>query len=257
MSSPTLYHSLLRPPILQILRAAGFHATRPAVLDTITDLAARYLLLLAQTTAGHAENSHEEVQVPTTEDVLNALRDVGALRPQLSDSEEWLRGEEDMRGLDAFINWFTNGNVAREIKRCAGFIASDGELADVDLLEEEDYLTALKKKHSKTGEESRYQGTVLGKDSEGRRIHIEGAGDGGPKTIKQWSRQTRKRSREEYERLEIKRKARSKSMGSAFSSAMDEDSTLSSARNSIGMDFELDDKESHDANGTQEMVVDG
>jgi len=45
------HHHLLRPAIIHILRAAGFHSTRPSVLDTLTDLAARYLSLLAQRTA--------------------------------------------------------------------------------------------------------------------------------------------------------------------------------------------------------------
>jgi transcription initiation factor TFIID subunit 3 len=40
----------------------------------------------------------------------------------------------------------------------------------------------LKKKHSKTGEESRFQGSLLGKEPENHRIVI----DGGPKTIRDW-----------------------------------------------------------------------
>ena len=52
MSAQNKFHShLLRPAIIHILRAQGFHSTRPSVLDTITDLAARYLSLLAQRTA--------------------------------------------------------------------------------------------------------------------------------------------------------------------------------------------------------------
>jgi len=42
--------------------------------------------------------------------------------------------------------------------------------------------TVLKKKHSKTGEESRFQGSLLGKEPENHRIVI----DGGPKTIRDW-----------------------------------------------------------------------
>jgi transcription initiation factor TFIID subunit 3 len=40
----------------------------------------------------------------------------------------------------------------------------------------------LKKKHSKTGEESRFQGTVLGKGAEPKSVKI----DGGPETIADW-----------------------------------------------------------------------
>lgn len=85
MAPPTpLFHALLRPCILQILRATGYHATRPAVLDTLTELAARYLLTLCRHTAARAldHNPHHD---PADEhplrvaDVRMALEDVGAL----------------------------------------------------------------------------------------------------------------------------------------------------------------------------------
>jgi len=44
---------------------------------------------------------------------------------------------------------------------------------------------ALKKKHSKTGEESRYQGTALGKDAESQKVSIVG----GPGTLAEWRSQ--------------------------------------------------------------------
>jgi len=46
-------------------------------------------------------------------------------------------------------------------------------------------MAVLKKKHSKTGEESRYQGTVLGKSAEEHPIVIEG----GAGSIKDWGMQ--------------------------------------------------------------------
>lgn len=46
-------------------------------------------------------------------------------------------------------------------------------------------MLALKKKHSKTGEESRYQGTVLGKSADEHPIVIEG----GAESIRDWSMQ--------------------------------------------------------------------
>ncbi|KAL2372949.1 hypothetical protein RJ035_002152 [Blastomyces gilchristii] len=223
MSAPNLYHTLLRPPVIQILRAAGFHSASPAVVDTLTDLTARYLILLASFTSDHANNSHDEIPIPNLHDVIMALRDAGALKPQMSLSEEVLRGEEDMRGLEAFMAWFS-GPVNKEIRRVAGFIPSEGDVVDEDTLEKEDYLTgtssekclcfetraydpflfaffelifklthvaiiALKKKHSKTGEESRYQGTVLGKSGEVHPIVIEG----GAQSIKAWGMQIRSR----------------------------------------------------------------
>lgn len=43
---------------------------------------------------------------------------------------------------------------------------------------------ALKKKHNRTGEESRYQGTVLGRVAEGRPVKIEGGPD---ESIQEWA----------------------------------------------------------------------
>lgn len=138
MSSHALYTSLLRPPVLHILRAAGFQSTKPAVLDTLVDLAARYLVLLANTTASHALINHNDL-TPTITDVRMALQDVGALRPQRSVMEEQCRGEEDLRGVEAFLNWIM-GDVNKEIRRIAG-LATEGEVVDVNVLgENEDFL---------------------------------------------------------------------------------------------------------------------
>src|SRR4051794_36003097 len=60
MSADELYFQLLRPSIIHILRAAGFHSTRPSVLDTLCDLFIRYLTLLASSTATHAALNHNE-----------------------------------------------------------------------------------------------------------------------------------------------------------------------------------------------------
>ena len=47
------------------------------------------------------------------------------------------------------------------------------------------------KKHSKTGVESRFQGTVLGVPAEPKTIKIEG---GGAESIEEWNRRTRERA---------------------------------------------------------------
>lgn len=142
MSAPNLHECLLRPPVLQILRAAGFHAARPAVVDTLTDIATRYLLLLASSTVDHALNSHAEDPIPTLDDVLLAFQDAGALRPQKSQVEEELEGVEDTRGLDSFLTWFS-GPVNTEIRRVAGFLPSEGDVVDVENMPKEDYLQGL------------------------------------------------------------------------------------------------------------------
>ena len=124
MAPYNLHLTLLRPPILHILRAAGFQSTRPAVLDALADLAARYILLLAHTTALHCAANNSPV--PTPQDVLMAMTEVGFFQPQMNTcDEDWL-GEEDTRGLDAFLEWAMGGGN-REIRRIAGLVGPSGK----------------------------------------------------------------------------------------------------------------------------------
>jgi transcription initiation factor TFIID subunit 3 len=132
---PALHHSLLRPVVLHILRAAGYHSTRSSVLDVVTDLAARYMFILAQTTATHAALNHSEPELAlevSITDVRMAMQDCGLLLPEMTIEEQEKLGIEDMRGVDAFIEW-AMGPGNQEIRR----VALDG----VDA--KEDYLTGL------------------------------------------------------------------------------------------------------------------
>ncbi|KZF23709.1 hypothetical protein L228DRAFT_238238 [Xylona heveae TC161] len=223
MSSQALHIALLRPPILHILRAAGFHTTRPSVLDTVVDLAARYLILLSSTTASHAFNNHNDF-APDITDVRMAMQDLGLFQPEMGVVDEEWHGDEDLRGIDAFLEW-AKGDVNREIRRIAGLVGETGQ-PDMDSLEErEDYLTALKKKHSKTGEESRYQGTALGKFADDRPIKIEG---GQAETIQAWQDLARERARTEAA-ASLKSRSKSNKSGNSADSQMDVDeSSLSS-----------------------------
>lgn len=145
MASNALHTSLLRPPILHILRAAGFHATRPDVLDTVVDLAARYLSMLACKAAAHAQANHNDL-VPTVIDVRMALEDVGAFQPQISAMEERITGKEDTRGVDAFIKWM-KGEENREIRRIACLVDTEGLMPGVDVpADKEDFLTGTRTK---------------------------------------------------------------------------------------------------------------
>lgn len=117
-----LFHTLLRPSILQILRATGYHSARPTVLDSLTDLAARYLSELCHMTALYAAHNNasdaDDPAVPDIVDVRMALQYVGALLPERADGEQEFLGEEDMRGTDEFVAW-AKGSVNREIRRVA------------------------------------------------------------------------------------------------------------------------------------------
>ena len=152
MSSVNLQNALMRPAILQILRAAGFHNSSGAALDVMTDLAIRYLLLVASSTAQNAFNNHNDY-VPTIQDVRVTLLEVGALKPQMSVLEERAKGSvqldgqsvpfEDMRGVEGFLNW-AKGPSNSEIRRIAGLASGPGDAVEVGVLDEhEDYVTGV------------------------------------------------------------------------------------------------------------------
>ncbi|KAK3362710.1 hypothetical protein B0T25DRAFT_525045 [Lasiosphaeria hispida] len=160
---PSLFHSLLRPAVLQILRATGYHGAKTSVLDALTDLAARYFFNLCQLTALYAAHNGSVADAadlaPTIVDVRMALQRAGALLPERLGEEQ----EEDMRGVEEFMAWAASP-LNREIKR----IALDGDD------EATDYLDALKKKHSKNEDDSKFMGTLLGKCNEHGDVQVEG-----------------------------------------------------------------------------------
>ncbi len=228
MDPSPLHPSLLRPPLLHILRAAGFTTTRPSVLDTLTDLTIRHLNLLCASLARHSQLRQPPPpgQPPneiTLLDVRMALQETGAFYPSVSDMEEQARGYEDTRGVDAFIAWST-GEVNREIRRIAGMdsLASDlsipatstGNPPPIDTNAQppdkeptpepppQSYLTALKRKHAKTrdGEEARYAGTILGRDREESEVRIEGWEIG---NLNEWGERMRKRNDVPKEEVEV------------------------------------------------------
>ncbi|KAK0392472.1 hypothetical protein NLU13_1967 [Sarocladium strictum] len=170
---PSLFHALLRPTILQILRATGYHSTRPAVLDSVTDLAARYLSLLCENTARHAVHNHGDSADFDVVDVRLALQDAGALLPQKVGPEEEWTGEEDLRGVEEFVRWF----AGQRMKEMMAVGAGDGETDATD------YLNALKKKHSKTGDDAKYQGTIIGRGVDSGEVQVEG---GSETSIDEW-----------------------------------------------------------------------
>lgn len=165
MSARLLHHALLRPAILQILRAAGFHVAKPSVVDTLTDIAARYIELLADRTVTFANLNHND-STPDITDVRMALVDCGLLTPTQTASEEvWKellreplhevpernglqqkeiqrRDAEDTHEIKEFIAWF-HGPVHEEIKRVAGFIPEQSQglpLEGMEVEKPDDYL---------------------------------------------------------------------------------------------------------------------
>jgi transcription initiation factor TFIID subunit 3 len=220
MSDKLLHHALLRPAVLQILRAAGFQGAKPTVVDTLTEITSRYIMLLATQTVAYAHANHVD-PVPDITDARMALINCALLQPTQTASEEmWKellrqpideipegsvlrkkeaekRDEEDTHEIKAFVSWF-DGPVYKEMMRIAGLAKETGPaeqaVEGMEPVKHVDYFTALKQKHSKTGEESRFQGTVLGKETEDRQIKIDGP-PGLPESIQQWHETVRQRSR--------------------------------------------------------------
>lgn len=249
---PPLFHALLRPAVLQILRATGYHGAKTSVLDSVTDLAARYFFHLCELTALYATHNNDSipedeelhdhdrpphslltngvdgptttsppppslapatatnpatggsvvvlpVPAPTIVDVRMALQRAGALLPERLEEEQAYFGAEDMRGVEGFVAW-AMGPLNREITR----IALDGNDEAGDYLDGEFFLStfsrtyswisvesevneargekkkklttlpALKKKHSKNDDDSKYLGTLLGRGIEHGSVLVEG-----------------------------------------------------------------------------------
>ena len=231
MSTNDLFQTLLRPAVLHILRAAGFNGAKPSVVDTLVDLTARYITLLASRTAYNAYSNHNDL-TPDISDVRMALQDCGLLAPSMTAAEElWkeilrkpleeydeesgARAKEDKRretedtaDVTTFIDW-VKGPQHMEIRRVAGVLKQQPLTVaeQLDAIEMEDYLScmtpstktrgfhlrnlALMKKHSKTGVDSRYQGTILGKPADARPVKIEG---GPVESIEEWCKKTREKT---------------------------------------------------------------
>lgn len=165
MSSNDLFITLLRPAVLHILRAAGFHSAKPSVIDTLVDLTARYLFLLASRTAYHAYSSHNDL-TPDITDVRMAMQDCGLLVPTLTGAEEiWkemlrkpleeydeetgARSKEEKRRLTEdtadvteLIEWI-KGDYNKQISRIAGTLKPLPTVTEaLDAVEMEDYLNS-------------------------------------------------------------------------------------------------------------------
>ena len=141
------------------------------------------------------------VAEPTITHARLAMEDIGAFIPRSTAGEESWSTTEDLRGIQAFMDW-CQGEANSEIRRIAGMTTKEGAKVEVGGLGDgEDFLsgteTALlhqsiadfnssfEKKTGKAGDESRYHGTILASETEERAIKVEG----GPVTdLNAWSK---------------------------------------------------------------------
>ncbi|KAH8675672.1 Bromodomain associated domain protein [Xylariales sp. PMI_506] len=175
--TPKQFHdSLMRPAVFQILRAQGYSAARPGVIDAITELAGDYMFRLAEKVARNAEHNNPVDCQPTVRDMRMALEDVGAMSAPNWFMAQDCEGGEDLRGVESFTRWFSSEKNAK-IARVAEAFQQTGDLLpapDEERVKEIDFLTQLMMKHHKSDQESKYSGTVLGKGIDHGEIAIEG-----------------------------------------------------------------------------------
>lgn len=186
-----LHHALLRPVVLQIMRAQGYHSSTPATVDAFTSLVAKYMMTISYRVAKIAVSRDENgiSCIPDITDVRMALEDCGAFMPNKEFTEQIYYGKEDTRGVDSFIQWAMGPKNAR-IRKVAGLdkpTAGVPEIEGAEEPKETDYLsgkykhpsahackfqyrdhankpiTALKRKHNRTGDDSKYASTILGR----------------------------------------------------------------------------------------------
>jgi transcription initiation factor TFIID subunit 3 len=129
-STSAYFHALLRPVILQILRAQGYYSITPGLLDAFTDLAARHLEELCFRAARNAEHNHEFLPGLNLTDTRQAMEQCGVFgTPDEPTAEAW-RGE-NTQGIEKFVQWVM-GDKNAKIRRVAlgsvgGNLEAEGE----------------------------------------------------------------------------------------------------------------------------------
>jgi transcription initiation factor TFIID subunit 3 len=90
------------------------------------------MFLLATSAVQYSDLNNEQLEL-SIEDVRKAMQDCGAIAPEKILEEQLYDGEEDTRGVDAFLEWVM-GPENREIRRIALEGGDEGK---------EDYLTGV------------------------------------------------------------------------------------------------------------------
>jgi len=189
------------PPPLAAISAHNIDAS-PTISDIRLALASLSFFNSTQTPAEEAWKEH-------------LRKPLSAYHAGAREKERRRRDAEDTADVREFVDWIA-GPANKEIRRIAGLLpdeqdiglgavtrAADGLGNEITAAVKDDYLTALKKKHSKTGEEARYAGTVLGRLAEDKgSVKIEG----GPESLVAWSGELKRRREQMEEEAALTRK---------------------------------------------------
>lgn len=206
-SNPMTYKkfhlALLRPAILQALRAQGYYTCKPSVLEFFTEIVADYIYNTATATRNAMEHNHPDTPEVTLPDLRQGLEYMGAFtRDENKREDRNFDGDPELRGIQNFKDWF-DGKQNQRMTRIAEAFNQTGLLLEAAPLEEGqkvekppiDYLSQLTRKHSKN-DDSRYASTILGKPSDHGEVLVEG---GPVSSIDEWREmmfQRNQRSRE-------------------------------------------------------------
>jgi transcription initiation factor TFIID subunit 3 len=128
--------ALLRPAVLQILRAQGYYSCKPSVLDMFTELAAEYIYTTADATRRAMEHNHPETPMITLPDLRQGLEHVGAFKLDENKREDReYAGDSVLRGIERFKSWFEEKQNQR-ITRIAEAFTQTGLLLEASPLED-------------------------------------------------------------------------------------------------------------------------
>jgi len=122
------HQALLRPVVLQILRATGYVGMKPSTLEAFTDITVRYLEALCERLAEHANNNDR--LHPSTVDMRMALEDLSAIQAQPAPATHMTFEEGDARGMEEFLQWF----MGARNKTIRDYAAVDGDPDATDYL---------------------------------------------------------------------------------------------------------------------------
>lgn len=81
-------------------------------------------------------NNHGDAGDYDIVDVRMALQEAGALLPERTETEQLWKGEDDLRGVEEFIEWFSGTRMKEMMEMGSGDTESDAT----------DYLAGKKKK---------------------------------------------------------------------------------------------------------------